>query len=317
MKKETLYNFYDRRATPAEKEEVKQWIEDSSGNIEEFIKEREFFSAMILSGGMNAEQIKSNTVDRKKPRRHLFIEFLKVAAIAIIAIAASFYFQHYINKVSSDQNLLTVTVPPGQRVNLTLPDGTDIWLNARTQLRYPGVFKGDKREIYLNGEAYLDVKHQKGQPFIVHTSKCAVEVLGTKFNIEDYADSKDFSTALFEGSVKVSDNEQAKNTVTLSADQLAIFDGGKLIVDKISDFDYYRWRDGLVAFKDMGFEQLMQRFEKCYGIQIVIENEALKEYGFSGKFRISDGIDNALRVLQRDAPYTFRKDEDENVIYIK
>ena len=98
---------------------------------------------------------------------------------------------------------------------------------------------------------------------------------------------------------------------------LVILKGGKLIAKDITDYDYYRWREGLVCFKDVGFEQLMHRFEKCYGVKIVIENDKWLEYGFTGKFRVSDGIDNALKILQKEAPYSFRKSADDSVIYIK
>ena len=88
-------------------------------------------------------------------------------------------------------------------------------------------------------------------------------------------------------------------------------------VEPIADFDPFRWKEGLICFKSMHFKELMSRFEKCYGIHIIIENPKLADYICSGKFRISDGIDKALRILQKDAKYTFERNKDESVIYIK
>lgn len=309
MDKEILYRFFDRQATSSEKEELRKWMEESPENREELFREREFHAAMILSG-KNPERGKRTGYRY----RAIIREALKIAAAVAITIAAGFYFM---DKKDAGQPMLSITVPPGQRANLTLADGTNVWLNARTELHYPGTFDGPKREVVLNGEAFFDVPRKEGKPFVVHTDKCDIEVLGTQFNVEDYKDSEDFYTALMQGSVKITDNSRENNSLILSPNQLGTLRNGVLISEAITDYDYYRWREGLICFKNMGFEQLMERFEKCYGIRIQIDNRKLGNYGFSGKFRISDGIDNALRVLQKDAPYTFERNTDDSVIYIK
>lgn len=223
--------------------------------------------------------------------------------------------------VSEKKELLaamnTITVPAGQRVNLTLSDGTTVWLNARSEMVYPAVFSGAKREVKLDGEGYFEVKHDKESPFVVHTRKCDIEVLGTKFNVEAYSDSEEFSTSLMEGSVKVTDNSAVSASVLLKPDQEVHMKDGRLLVSSIDDYDHFRWRDGLVCFDNIAFNELMKRFEKCYGISIVVENKNLEEYSCSGKFRISDGLDNALRILQRNAKYTFERNEDNTIVYIK
>lgn len=316
MDKALLYKFFERRASAAEKKEIEQWLDESQENREELFAEREFFTAMILSGkfGENDNVI----IDSKKQYKRTFQyrtllrELCKIAAVIAITVSTVLFF---LQRNEGDA-MHTITVPAGQRANLTLPDGTKVWMNARTEIQYPGTFSKLRREIKLNGEAYFEVSHNAQKPFIVHTNKCSIEVLGTKFNVEDYADSKDFFTALMEGSVKVSDNKHDKNTLILAPDQLATFKNGKLTANGITDYEYYRWREGLLCFKDVEFEQLIHRFEKSYGVRIVIENDKWLEYGFTGKFRISDGIDNALKILQKEAPYTFRKNTDDSVIYI-
>ncbi|MEG2066249.1 MAG: FecR family protein, partial [Tannerellaceae bacterium] len=219
------------------------------------------------------------------------------------------------NELLSAMN--TITVPAGQRVNLKLPDGTSVWLNARSEIVYPAVFLGSMREVKLDGEAYFEVAHNAKSPFIVHTKKCNIEVLGTKFNVEAYSDSDDFSTSLMEGSVKVTDKAASSTPIILKPDQMAHLENGRLLVSSIDDYDHFRWRDGLVCFRNMEFNELMTRFEKCYGIDIIIENKNLKGYTCSGKFRVSDGLDNALRILQQDARYTFERNEENTVVYIK
>jgi len=313
MDKDTLYRFFERKASDEENQAIKEWLKDSPAHQEELYRERQFFGAMI----MNSEpQTKKNIVDKLPVHRRLIRECIKVAALVLVAIGTTLFFVH-INEATEKQPLLSVTVPAGQRANVLLPDGTNVWLNARTQIKYPGVFSNGKREIQLDGEAFFEVNKDEDKPFIVHTSTCEIEVLGTKFNVDAYSDSEDFHTALMEGSVRIVDKADRSYPLILQPNDLATFKDGVFITEKITDYEYYRWREGLVCFRELGFIQLMHRFEKCYGIRIQINNPRLAEYAFTGKFRISDGIDNALRVLQRDAPYTFKRNEDENVIYIE
>ena len=302
MEKETLYKFFDGKASREEKEAVRIWLESSPENEQELFKEREFFDAMILSG--------STKVAGMEKKSRPFYRTVLLEAIKIVAV-----YKSEICKIGEAMN--TITVPAGQRANLTLADGTNVWLNARSEMRYPAVFTGNKREITLDGEAYFEVTHNEDKPFVVQTNKCNVEVLGTKFNVEAYSDSEDFCTSLMEGSVRVSDKRNPSETVLLSPNHMVSLENGQLSTSPISDFDVFRWKEGLICFRNMNFEQLMLRFEKCYGVRIVVENKHLVNYICSGKFRISDGIDNVLRILQKDAKYSFERNNDESVIYIK
>ena len=296
-----------------------RWLDASSENEGELLKEREFFDAMILAGSMEEDIAGKSVISgviQVPLIRPWMRDVLKIAAAVAITVACGLYFY-----VSEKKEMLaamnTVTVPAGQRVNLKLSDGTTVWLNARSEMVYPAVFSGTKREVKLDGEGYFEVEHDKECPFVVHTQKCDIEVLGTKFNVEAYSDSEEFSTSLMEGSVKVTDNAALSASVLLRPDQEVHFKDGRLLVSSIGDYDHFRWRDGLVCFNDVAFNELMKRFEKCYGISIVIENKNLEEYSCSGKFRISDGLDNALRILQRNAKYTFERNEDNSIVYIK
>ena len=313
MEKETLYKFFDGKASREERETVRAWLESSPENEQELFREREFFDAMILSGSTKA------AVTEKKSRpfyRTVLFEAIKIAAVFAIAIACGTYFyKSEIKKIGEAMN--TITVPAGQRANLTLPDGTNVWLNARSEMRYPAAFTGNKREITLDGEAYFEVTHKDDKPFVVRTNKCNVEVLGTKFNVEAYSDSEDFCTSLMEGSVRVSEKENPSESLILTPNHQVSLVNGHLQSKPIADFDPFRWKEGLICFKNMNFKELMSRFEKCYGIHIIIENPQLADYICSGKFRISDGIDKALRILQKDAKYTFERNKDESVVYIK
>lgn len=267
MEKETLYKFFDGKASREEKEAVRIWLESSPENEQMLFREREFFDAMILSGSTKS----AGTEKKSRPfYRTVLFEAMKIAAVFAITIACGTYFyKSEIRKIGEAMN--TITVPAGQRANLTLPDGTNVWLNARSEMRYPAAFTGNKREISLDGEAYFEVTHKGGKPFVVRTDKCNVEVLGTKFNVEAYSDSEDFCTSLMEGSVRVSDKKKPSESLVLAPNQQVSWINGHLQSKPIADFDPFRWKEGLICFKSMHFKELMSRFEKCYGIHIIIE----------------------------------------------
>ena len=112
--------------------------------------------------------------------------------------------------------LQTITVPAGQRINITLADGTNVWLNARTTIQYPITFNEKERLVKLDGEAYFDVTKDKSKPFIVQTNNYNVEVLGTKFDVDSYSETEIFETTLMEGSVRISSLTDANESLMLT-----------------------------------------------------------------------------------------------------
>lgn len=312
MEKDTLYKFFAGLASDKEKITIKSWLEEDAANQRVLLKERAFYDAIMLADEKLCMEGESPT----SRFRILMRRSVKWAAVLLLAFISSYMlleFQYPTSEMADN----TVIVPAGQRVNLFLSDGTKVCLNSGTTFTYPSSFTNNMRNVSLDGEAYFEVSANEQEPFIVHTHTCDVEVTGTKFNIEAYKDENSFSAALMEGKIKVRDNAEPSNTVQLNPAHKVNFVQGKMLVSDISDYDVYRWKEGLICFKDLGFAELMKRVEKYYGVKTFIENPSLPEHSFSGKFRISDGIDNLLRVLQKEVGYTYTYSEDGNVIYIK
>ncbi|MDR2118056.1 MAG: FecR domain-containing protein [Tannerellaceae bacterium] len=312
-----MHKFYKGLASAEEKEAIKQWLESDPRHADIFFREREFFDAVLLS--VEHPDFRPERQGKKRfAFRRIGVEALKIAAVAILMFASGVYF--HTKKAEKAYRLSpvhTVSVPAGQRACILLSDGTKVWLNARSEIKYPASFSTGKREVELNGEAYFEVSHNEKAPFTVHTEQCDVEVTGTTFNVDAYRNSRNFSVALIEGSVKVVNRENPAHTVTLLPRHRAGQVNGVFSTGIIDDYDVYRWRDGLLCFKDISMTELLRRLEACYDVRIIIENDKLSDHVISGKFRISDGIDNALRILQKDAKYTFVRDSETEVIYIR
>lgn len=289
--------MFSGEATDNELTLIRQWVNESEANKETFYRERAFFDAIQFNDLSKALCVRKRRVPLWK-----WAGSVAAAVIALFLLynVPALFQEDFPKEVAFN----TIKVPAGQRVEVTLADGTHLWLNARSEFSYPASFNGDKREVHLKGEAFFDVAKDENKKFIVHTGRCEIEVLGTQFNVEAYSED-DFSTALLRGSVRVTDTSQQNESVVLEPNNAVRLDRGRLAVTPITDLSAYSWKDGVFTFKDIDFNVLMKKLEKNYGIRIIIENPELDDYACSGKIRISDGIDEVLRALQQDAHFSF------------
>ncbi|WP_129661878.1 FecR family protein [Bacteroides fragilis] len=308
IEKEILYRYFNGDATPEEEHKIRQYLEASDENWKEYLRERKFFDTIILK-----EQVVSEKSGQLRVVLHrLSQEIIKIAAVFLLALGVSFF---WLQKSENPGAKTVMTTLYGQMANVTLPDGTKVWLNSHTRLEYPVTFGKDKREIHMDGEAYFEVVHNAKKPFVVHTPRCeSVEVLGTKFYVDAYSDAKTFEAALIEGSVKVNAGGQS---VVISPLQRAVFQKGRISVEKITDLDIYRWREGLICFKHEPFTDIVKELEKYYGVHIHIREHLQHNPLLTVKFRLSDGIEYALRVLQQDVPFSYTRDDKGNIFMIQ
>ncbi|ERI84437.1 sigma factor regulatory protein, FecR/PupR family [Bacteroides pyogenes F0041] len=312
LDKELLYRFFSQRTTPDEEKKIRLWLEESDEHRRELFRERKLFDALILRG--DAESVSRNRVRRHFPWRRIAVAASGIAAVFLLAVATAHYLLE--QSMEKEEMMNTVAVPQGQRVSLTLADGTHVWLNAMTRMEYPQSFRAsDKRMVRIDGEAYFEVSRNSKKPFVVCTDKGNVEVLGTKFYVDAYNRTNRFETSLVEGSVKVS-TPTAELMLHPNHKAVMLADG-RLVREKITDMDVYRWKDGLYCFKDIPFSEVLKQFEVYYDVRFVFSKHVKRNPVISGKFRLVDGVDYALRVLQRDIPFSFRRSEESNIIYIE
>ena len=243
------------------------------------------------------------------------IKFLRIAgsvAASILICLASWYTYDYIQS-GTIQTISTLA----EIRDITLPDQSVVTLNRYSTLSFPSRFRGAKREVRLTGEAYFDVTKDKSKPFIVQTDNYNVEVLGTQFDVNAYSETGEFETTLLSGSVKVASASDSTQKITLKPNNKVFLQDGKLHVTAVDDYNPYRWKEGLICFKNETFTSIMKDFEKYYGLTIQVKNKNVFKYVYTGKFRQTDGIDYALRVLQKDIKFTYQRDDENQIIYIE
>lgn len=169
------------------------------------------------------------------------------------------------------QTMLTLSTPRGGQYQITLPDGTKVWLNAESKLHYPYRFTEDVRHVELEGEAYFEVAHREDIPFTVTTSKEKVEVLGTHFNINSYQTDIYSTVALLEGKVRVSLEDNA--TTVLKPGQQSLVTNGKMEVQTINVEESIAWKDGEFMFNNETLANAMKKLARWYDLEIEISPE--------------------------------------------
>mgnify|MGYP001160541711 FL=1 len=306
MKKELLYQFFEGTSSETEELAIKKWIEASPENKKVFLQERLTYDATLLT---SPEKLSTKKVSFSKYRWKISTA---AAIVALLIISGLYYIDFNINKTISYN---TILVPPGQRINLILSDNSNVWLNANSVFKYPTKFSNKKRAVYLDGEAHFDVKSNDKSPFIVETDYGSVQATGTSFNVEAYSKHGMFETSLFEGKVKVQAGDT--HSVTLLPNQNSTLSQGQLLVSQITDSDKYLWKNGLIAFNNNKLEEILSSLEKYFDIKIQIDSTQLPIHTYTGKFRQSDGVDYALRVLQKSIQFSYKRDDNSGIIHIK
>lgn len=319
--------YFEREITAEERKQMFSAMETDTHLRNEFISVQNTYAlSALLPRDSDIPEAMAKLVEFKKRRKKQPFVFryrhaIGYAATLCIAVYSTWiYTEFQANQVPIDNEPVTYEefhAPAGQRAKVTLHDGTVVWLNARSTLRYPNRFGKIGRKVELNGEAFFDVTHNEELPFIVSTEMVDVEVLGTKFNVFAYKGRDEFSTSLVEGAVKIYKEKDEGNALFMEPNECVKLVENKLVKSTINNADYLLWKEGIYAFDDVPFNDIMKKLELYYDIQIAVNNKTLNTYRFSGKFRQRDGVESVLRTMRKVYPFAYHKDDDLNRITIR
>lgn len=315
MNQELLNKYIAGDATPEEKEEVARWLDADKKNMKEFLALRKLYDISIWQQEQTPVAKDNLSLGNKRwTLRSASFELAKVAAIFILAFTIVYSF--LINEDNDSAKMQTIFVPPGQRAELTLTDGTKVWLNAKTTFTFPDKFTANNRRVTLDGEGYFDVTKNPEKPFIVNTERYDIKVMGTEFNVTAYSGSSVFETSLLKGAVEVF--SPAKDTkVSLEPHMRTYEENGILKKDTIEHENYFLWKEGLICFYDEPVDKMIKKLQLYYDVKIDVQNKTLLNNRYSGKFRTKDSVEHVLKVLQLNNKFSYEKDNDRNLITIK
>jgi archaellum component FlaF (FlaF/FlaG flagellin family) len=221
----------------------------------------------------------------------------------------------------SNKGLNHLIIPQGNIATVKLIDGSVIYLNAESQLIFPVALNGKKRQVYIVGEGFFEVKHDTEKPFLAITENYKIEVLGTKFNISAYSSDKFIETYLFEGKIKLIESGKLFNNELLMAPlQSAKFNKTKkeLVLSDINDMDYISWYKGYLSFESKGLQEIIKKLERYYKVKIKIKNQDLGKMSISGKLKLKDeNKDTVIQVLANTASLNIEKIDEFTYILKK
>lgn len=207
-------------------------------------------------------------------------------------------------------------VPIGKRSAVTFADGSKLWVNSGSKVIYPTKFADDKREIFVEGEIYLDVVHDESKPFIVKTKTMEVRDLGTQFNVTAYEKDSNTDVILVEGKVEINIKGRKKNT--LAPSQLFRYDNlnDRTYIQRVNTEDYVAWKDGYYSFKHQKMDVVLEKLCKYYGIKIDWDDK-VSQLTCSGKLDLKDDLDRVFQVLEQAAPIKIKQTNEYINIIVK
>lgn len=236
---------------------------------------------------------------------------LKYGTGGKLAINSDKFIQQKAVKGASEPEIFnSIMVPKGRRANIIFADGTILWLNSGSSAVYPVEFSGQKREIYLKGEGYLEVAHDESRPFIVKTDLMYIKVLGTCFNISAYPEDATTRVILVEG--KILTRLMNKSEVMIQPNQMISLNNETQSADvtSVNVEDYVSWKKGWLLCNSEELGSLVQKLERYYDQKIIFSDEIAKFYRLSGKLDLKENLNEVLQIIATTAPVKIYVEND-------
>ena len=263
-----------------------------------------------------------------------------MTTLACVVFFISAYFLIFYQSVDKHERI-EIIAGKGIRKEIKLPDGTLVRLNSDSKISYDiDMQNSDQRDVSLIGEAFFKVAHDKERPFVVKTSKIAIKVLGTEFNVKEYPGDQESETTLLKGSIELTVNGRSDQKFVLKpSEKFALVEKNKNLADrnrnladknsssvlmienitpvKLGDQEYIQetsWIENKLVFQNESFEDLLPKLERWYNVRIIMEDSTIKSYRFTGIF-INENINQALKAMQLIKSFHYKLNENEVRIY--
>lgn len=339
-----IITYIAGNATAEEKEIVDEWIESDPLN-KELIQDlqkiwnltpQEDFSVDVEAAWIKFQERKkaiqrtkittlSDTyrINRYKSR----VGYYKAAAAILVMVLAGLFAyvisqNTLIQEITAEQNgfytLKKLETDRGEKARVRFSDGTEVTLNSASELQFPQEFKGNKREVFLEGEAFFKVSYNKSNPFFVHVQDAVIEVLGTEFNIRGWGDDIEVQVVVSDGMVSVSSTdeniEEPEKVILVKGTKTQIARGkNPLPATETNVLHYLLWTSGGIHFNNIPFEQVVQDLERRFDLNITIADESLHSVPFTGTFQYAE-LNEILTVISASIGIDFTR-EGKNIVF--
>jgi ferric-dicitrate binding protein FerR (iron transport regulator) len=307
-----------------ELKELLNWIAESNENARFYAEVKDIweysrlenFSADIIASEWKYFEKRIGKENAVKPF-HIspkLIRFMRFAAIMILGFLMGYLISTRTSK--EPQGVFCASAPYGSISKVILPDSTEVFLNAGSELKYR-LDNKNNRKVFLDGEGWFKVTKDKKRPFIVQTNYYQVQVLGTEFDVKAYRDDKQVTTTLEKGTVQIlsSDNFKIREPLTLKPGQQMVFDKEKRVfqVREVETRIYTSWRDNKLEFLKLDFGELVTLLERRYGVSIHVQDKSILKYHYSGTLK-NETIVEVLDLLEHTLPIQYKIDGQQIII---
>jgi transmembrane sensor len=284
-------------------QEISSWLEQeimaSPSTIDSDVQTRIFRGIENKINVNRADNIKRSPI-RIQPRK-----WMHIAAMFILPILTATGVYFYMSGNESSSAPLIVAVERGQKANITLPDGSKVWLNSESKLTYSANFNIKKRELQLEGEAYFEVAHNPNKPFIVKSEDISVEALGTAFGMKAYNEDKLISSILMRGKV----------LVTTPDGEAILMPNERIIYDKTTHkktqstvtnaTDFTGWIHNELRFENESLDDIAKTIQRIYNVEVVFASERLKNQCYTGTIN-NNSLESVLNIISLTSPVSFQ-----------
>ena len=252
---------------------------------------------------------KINTRILSQETHKWWVHIQRIAAILMLPLLIYSGYISFGKRQDKQVMMQTVSSRKGMVTQFELADGSQVWLNSGSSLKFPTSFTGDLREVKLTGEAFFKVTKNEKQPFRVRAKDLNIEVLGTSFNVVSYDDEQQAEVVLVEGKVKLSAeiNQTKKIFGTMLPGQRAVYteDTQKVESEEVAVDKYIAWREGNLIFRDDKMEDVVRRLSRWFNVEIVINDPEIKNYAYKATFR-NENLPQILNLLRISAPIDYQ-----------
>lgn len=312
-----IKQFLENRFSADTEEKVQKWIIEDEKQEEKAQSSLEYWDSLDVEADQKTyaalERINKRLHPQNRKRIPLRRQLLRVAAVLIPFVFVAGGYFYYSN---SQNQLVEISVAYGEEKQLILPDGSEVWMNAGTTLKYPKDFKNNNRSIFLSGEAYFSVIKDEERPFIVEANNISVKVLGTRFNVKAYPDEHQITTTLTSGKVQVNTNRE--DTYILEPNQQLTFnkDTKEINIHEIASEQTTAWINGQLIFMDATIDEIMQTLERRFDVSININNPISSSKLYTVKFYRNENLEDILDILEDVIGFSYTK-QDNSISIIK
>jgi ferric-dicitrate binding protein FerR (iron transport regulator) len=325
--REMILRFLEGDATEQETVSLRFWLGQSEANRRYFDEVNTTFQATVTVNRFNqrrvndawstlAQKIAAEKEHTAAPAKtvQLFTAWKAAAAVALLAVS-SYLAYRLIPAINETQTATSIVqTARGNNTRVLLPDGSVVWLNANSTLEYPAKFGEASREVRLKGEGFFDVR-KGSKPFIVHAEGLEVQVKGTRFNVEAYADSPVLKTTLEEGKVELHVADRSEIYVMKPGDQIAVHKTDTQVTrTQVDPADFSAWKEEKLVFDNVPLDGIVAKLENRYKVNILVENIDAERERISMTIE-HETLDEVLELIQLSSHLQVKKEHNRIILF--